>query len=82
MSDHDMLDEVKADALSRAFRTLAQGVGAAVLVAVVAALYAATSGGVEWTAEYWTGLAALLGNAALMSAVAYLHRRYGGTPAV
>jgi uncharacterized PurR-regulated membrane protein YhhQ (DUF165 family) len=82
MGDHEALDEVKADAVSRALRTLAQGVGAAVLVAVVVALTAATSDGIEWTQEYWTGVVGLVGNAAIVSALAYLHRRYGGAPGV
>lgn len=82
MNEYDTLDVAKADAMKRALRTLAQGIGATVLVAVVAVLTVAFGDGVQWTVEYWQGLGALVGSSALTAAIAYLHRRFGADPTV
>lgn len=67
--------DASTDARNRAFRTLVQGLGLDVLVAVGAVL-ATTLGGATWTKEYWIGLAGLLAKSAVTAIVSYFARKY------
>jgi hypothetical protein len=83
MNEFDVLDVAKADAVKRALRTLAQGLAATVLVAVVSTVYEAVfAGDVEWNGAYWAKIGIMAGSAAVTAAVSYLHRRFGSDPTV
>lgn len=68
-----MINIDKLDARSRAWRTLAQGLGIAVATAIVGVLATAV-GDIEWTRAYWVGVGVLAANAGVQAAVAYAHR--------
>lgn len=65
---------VRVDARSRAWRTLVTGLGVDVVAAVVVVLLA-NVGVIEWTANYWLGLASLAGKSAIMAVLSYAARR-------
>lgn len=66
---------VEADAQTRAFRTLIQGLTVDVVAAVCVALAAAVVGGIEWTQAYWIALALAVGKSAVTAIVSYLARK-------
>lgn len=61
------------DALSRGWRTLAQGLLVDLVVSVVTVL-AVSVGAIEWTRNYWIGLAGLVGKSAVVAILSYLAR--------
>lgn len=67
--------EVRKDATDRSFRTLWQGLGIDVGVAVILVLATAFTS-IEWTPEYWIALAATLGRSVLQAIVAYFYRLF------
>lgn len=77
MGEHTAINDVKADALQRAARTFAQGLATVALVALSTALITAFAPGIEWTSSYWQATALAAGQAVLMAAASYVHRRLG-----
>jgi len=65
----------EADAKNRALRTFAQGLLIDVATVVIALLVTLLSAEVQWTREYWYGVAALVGKTALAAAVSYVARK-------
>lgn len=64
----------EADAKNRAWRTLGQGLLLDVATVIVVALAAAMTD-VQWTREYWLGVAALLGKSVVQSIISYFARK-------
>ena len=62
------------DAWIRAIRTFVQGALVVVAGAVITAITAAATGGIQWTSTYWIGLAVVGGQAALTALVSYVSR--------
>lgn len=69
-----------ADARNRAWRTLLQGLGIDVAVAVVAVLTPLLTN-IEWTAAFWAGVAALVGKSVVQAIVAFVARKVVPPPA-
>lgn len=69
----DKTPEAKADASNRAWRSLAQGLLIDVAVAALIVLTPAVTA-LEWTSEYWWGLAALVGKSVITAFVSYFAR--------
>lgn len=70
----------QADARNRAWRTLLQGLGIDIVVALVAVLTPLLTD-VEWTAAFWTGVAALAGKSVVQAVVAFVARKVVPPPA-
>lgn len=66
---------VRVDATNRAVRTFMQGLFIDVATVVIALLVTVLSTEVQWTGEYWLGVAALVGKTALAAVVSYVARR-------
>lgn len=66
---------VEADAQTRAWRTLTQGLAVDVLAAIAIALTAAIAGGIEWTQAYWIALGLAVGKSVVTSVVSYFARK-------
>jgi hypothetical protein len=66
----------EADAQTRAFRTLIQGLIVDMLAAIAVALAAAIAGGIEWTQAYWVALALAVGKSAVTAIVSYFARKF------
>lgn len=69
-----------ADARNRAWRTLLQGLGIDVAVAVVAVLTPLLTN-IEWTQAFWLGVAGLVGKSVVQAVVAYVARKVVPPPA-
>jgi hypothetical protein len=63
-----------ADAINRALRTLWNGVGWDIAIAVSFAL-SATIGGMEWTTAWWSALGTALFKTIVMTITSYIARR-------
>ncbi len=61
------------DALSRGWRTFVQGLLVDLVVSVVTVLLV-NIGTIEWTRNYWLGLAGLVGKSTIMAILSYLAR--------
>lgn len=69
-----------SDARNRAWRTLLQGLGIDVAVAVAAVLMPLVTN-IEWTQAFWTGVAALVGKSVVQAVVAFVARKVVPPPA-
>jgi uncharacterized membrane protein YcjF (UPF0283 family) len=70
----------ESDARNRAWRTLLQGLGIDVAVALVAVLTPLLTN-VEWTQAFWTGVAALAAKSVVQALVAFVARKVVPPPA-
>jgi len=70
------------DARNRAWRTLLQGVGTDILVAVALAILPALAGAdFTWSVEYWAAVGLLAAKTGILTAVAYVARLKAPPPA-
>lgn len=67
------LARARADARSRAARTVAQGLALTVAAAVLGVLVTAVTD-LQWTRAWWGTLVLLAAKSAIQAGVAYLHR--------
>ncbi len=72
--------DTDSDARNRAWRTLLQGLGIDVAVAVVAVLTPLLTN-VEWTQAFWTGVGALAAKSIVQAVVAFVARKVVPPPA-
>lgn len=68
--------EIKRDALNRAFRTLVQGLGIDLAVAVAMVLGTTIIGWSSWGDVQWSVLSFTLAKTATQAVVAYIMRRW------
>ena len=75
MTSPDLSPSTKADARQRSYRSLLQGLGIDVGVAIILSL-ATLIGDLRWTREYWLLLGATVLKSLVQAAASYVMRLY------